>query len=89
MKPDQLYQEMKMLAEKLGISISEQNFRKTGTRIKSGFCTIKGEKYYYIDKDLPLIKKNEVLAEFLSDFEFENMYLFPAVREFLLIHKNK
>ena len=30
MKPEQIYQELKDLAEKLGVTVSEQNFRASG-----------------------------------------------------------
>ena len=47
MKADQLFLEMKLIAEKLDITVrSEQNFRKTGISIKSGFCIIKGGNYF-------------------------------------------
>ena len=83
MKADQLFLEMKLIAEKLDVTVSEQNFRKTGISIKSGFCKIKGVNYFFIDKDLPVSKKNEIIAEFLSGLEYDNIYIIPAVRDFL------
>ncbi|MDP3286033.1 MAG: hypothetical protein Q8M56_16505, partial [Desulfobacterales bacterium] len=78
--------EMKLIAEKLDITVSEQNFRKTGLNIKSGFCKIKGCNHFYIDKDLPVIRKNEIIAEFLSGLEYDNIYIIPAVRDFLSLY---
>jgi hypothetical protein len=89
MKSDQLFQEMKLLAEKLDITVTEQNFRKTGINIKSGFCKVKGRNYFYIDKDLPVSKKNEILAEFLSGLEYDNIYIIPALRDFLNIYNRR
>jgi len=89
MKSDQLFSELKLLAEKLYITVSEQNFRKSGINIKSGFCKLKGNEHFYIDKDLPLNKKNEILAEFLSGLEYDNIYIIPAVRDFLGTNKKK
>jgi len=86
MKADQLYLEMKLIAEKLNVTVSEQNFRKTGISIKSGFCKIKGDNYFFIDKDLPVSKKNEIIAEFLSGLEYDNIYIIPAVRDFLSLY---
>jgi hypothetical protein len=86
MKADQLFLEMKSIAEKLDITVSEQNFRKTGINIKSGFCKIKGDNYFYIDKDLPVSKKNEIIAEFLCGLEYDNIYIIPAVRDFLSLY---
>jgi hypothetical protein len=87
MKSDQLFHEMKLLAEKFDITVTEQNFRKTGISIKSGYCKVKGNKYFYIDKDLPVSKKNEILAEFLSGLEYDNIYIIPAVRDYLSIYE--
>ena len=87
MKADQLFLEMKLIAEKLDVIVSEQNFRKTGISIKSGFCKIKGVNYFYIDKDLPVNKKNEIIAEFLSGLEYDNIYIIPAVRDFLSLYE--
>ena len=85
-KADQLILEMKLIAEKLDVIVSEQNFRKTGISIKSGFCKIKGGNYFFIDKDLPVSKKNEIIAEFLCGLEYDNIYIIPAVRDFLSLY---
>ncbi len=89
MKSDQLFQEMKLIAEKLDITVTEQNFRKTGINIKSGFCKVKGNNFFYIDKDLPVSRKNEILAEFLSGLEYDNIYIIPALRDFLNIYDKR
>jgi len=83
MKPEQLYQELKDLAEKLSVNVSEQSFRATGIPVKSGFCLVKGEMHCIIDKTISVHKKSEVLAEALADLPHENLYLVPAVRDFL------
>lgn len=87
MKPDQLFVELKNTAEKLNILISEQSFRKTGIKIKSGFCIVKGKNIFILDKDLSINKKNELLAEFISGLDLDNIYLVPAVRDFININK--
>ena len=50
MKPEMIYQELKDLAEKLGITVKEENFKKTGIHVKSGLCKIKGEQFFIMDK---------------------------------------
>jgi hypothetical protein len=89
-KPEKLYQELKDLAEKLGIQVSEHNFRiTTGIRVKSGFCKVKDQDCCIIDKHLRLNKKMEVLAECIHDKSqasqesIETIYLVPAVREYM------
>ena len=83
MKPEQLYQELKSVAEKLGLVVSEQNFRNTGIHVKSGYCKVKGQFQCIIDKHLKLNLKIEALAECLSQIPLEAIYIVPAVRDFL------
>ncbi|MBN1932741.1 MAG: hypothetical protein JW786_14145 [Desulfobacterales bacterium] len=66
MKTEQIYQNLKTLAEKLDITILEQNLRRADIKVKSGFCKIKGKKFFIIDKNLPVHKKNKILAACLN-----------------------
>ena len=86
MKPDQIYQHLKELSEKLGIEVSEQNLKKKELRVQSGFCKIKGKKIYILDKHLSFQKKNFILAAFLGKIPHEEIYIVPAVREFIEKH---
>jgi len=88
MKPEQIFVELKNLSEKLNITVSEQSFRKTGIKVKSGFCIVKGKNYFIVDKDLSIHKKNELIAEYLSTLDHDNIYLVPAVRDFINMNKN-
>ena len=81
--PDLLFQELKDLAQKLGLQVSEQNFRNTGIRVKSGYCKVKDIDHCIIDKHLKINKKIDVLGECISLFPHESVYVIPAVREFL------
>jgi 2-phospho-L-lactate guanylyltransferase (CobY/MobA/RfbA family) len=83
MKPEQTYQDLKELAEKLGVVVSEQNFRSTGIKAKSGSCKVKGKNILIIDKKLSLQDKNEVLASCLSKLSHEDIFVVPALREYL------
>lgn len=83
MKPEQLYQELKRVAEKLGLVVKEQNFRNTGIHVRSGYCKVKGEFQCIIDKHLKSNLKVEALAECLSQMPLESIYIVPTVRDFL------
>ena len=83
MKPETIYQELKDLAEKLDITVSEQNFRSTGVKAKSGLCKVKGNYLYIIDKHKSIHKKNKLLAECLRQMPHEEIYVVPAVRDLL------
>lgn len=83
MKPEQIYQELCNVAEKLGVTVSEQSFRATGIPVRSGFCLIKGVMHCIIDKNIALSKKAGLLAQVLAGLPHENLYMVPAVRDFI------
>lgn len=83
MKPDQIYHELVELADKFSVSVSEQNLQKTGVKAESGFCIVKDQKRFIIDKHLTIHKKIDVLAAFLSTLPHESIYIMPALREVL------
>ena len=83
MKPEQIYQELKELAEKLNLHVSEQNLRQTRVKAKSGLCKVKGQNCYIMDKHKSINEKIELLAECLSKMPHEEMYVVPTVRELL------
>ena len=81
--PEQIYREMKDLADKLGVTVREQNFRASRVAVKSGSCLIKGKKHCIIDKNISLYKKTKVLAQSLSNLPHNNLYVLPAVRDII------
>ncbi len=83
MKPEQIYQELKDLAEKFEISVSEQNLRTTGIKVKSGLCKVKGKNLFVMDKHKSIQKKIDILASYLTEFPHEDLYIIPAIREIL------
>ena len=83
MKPDQLYHELKKIAEKVELHVSEQNFRNTGIHVRSGYCKVKEEHWCIIDKHAKLSQKVEALAECLCEMPLESIYILPAVRDFM------
>ena len=83
MKPDQVYQELIDLAERMQITVSEQNLRTAGIRVKSGLCTVKGQNLFIMDKHKSIHKKIKILATELAGMPHEDLYIIPAVRELL------
>jgi hypothetical protein len=83
MKPEKLYQELKLLAEKLGLQVSEQNFRITGIHVNSGICKVKDQDHCLINKHLKLKQKVEVLAECIAELPHESIFVVPAIRDYL------
>jgi hemerythrin superfamily protein len=83
MKPEQIYQELKDLAEKLEITVSEQNFRATGIKVKSGMCKVKGKDMLIVDKHKSIHKKINIMASNLAKIPHENVFIVPAIRDLL------
>ena len=87
MKPEQMFQEIKDVAEKLGVTVLEQSFRSSGIPVKSGFRLIKGKMHCVIDKNISLKKKTRLLAQSISHLPHENLYMVPAVRDMITKQK--
>ena len=83
MKPEQIYQELKDLAEKLEINVSEQNLKTAGIKVKSGLCRVKGKNMFIMDKHKSIHKKIKILASHLAAIPCENVFIVPAVRDLL------
>jgi hypothetical protein len=83
MKPEQLYQELINLAERLQITVSEQNLKMSGFKVQSGLCKVRGQNVFVMDKHKPISEKIQILAAQLADTPHEDLYLMPAVRELL------
>jgi len=83
MTPEQIYQELKELADKLQVTVTEKSFRNIGIAVSSGFCIVKNENRCILDRRLKLHRKVEVLAECLADLPHEDVFVVPAVRELL------
>ena len=83
MNADRLYQELKDLSERLGIEVSEQNFRATGIKARSGYCVVKGKPFYLIDKNKRLQRRIQIISEFLAGKITEDVFMVPAIREHL------
>jgi len=83
MKPEQIYQELKDLAEKLAVTVTEQNLRTAGIKVKSGLCKVKGKDLFVMDKHKSIHKKIKILAAQLAGMSHEGVFVIPAVREVL------
>ena len=88
MKPSQLYHNLKEVADKRGIEVREHNFRNAGINVSSGLCRIEGAQVFIMDKRLPLREKAAVLAECLANMPLDDIYIMPAVREWLDRYKD-
>ena len=83
MKPEEMNHHLMELAERLNITVSEQNLRKSGVNAQSGFCIVKKQKFFILDKHKSTFEKNTIIAAFLGSAINDDIYVMPAVREFI------
>jgi len=83
MKKTELYQHLIEIAVKFGITVSEQNFRATNVNAVSGLCVIRDELVFVMDKHLPVADKVELLAACLRTMPLDDIYIIPAIRDYL------
>ena len=89
MKPDQMYQELKDLAEKLGVAVEEHNFRATAVTARSGLCVVRGKPLFVMDKHKSIHKKIAILASAISGLPHEDVFIVPAIRDLLAKHADE
>lgn len=88
MKQEIVLHHLEELAEKLSIKISYEDMKKEGISFKGGSCKIKGEERIIISKNLTSAEKIDILANELSKYDIDSVYIPPAVKQ-LLVSKNK
>ena len=87
MKSQHLYQELKNLAEKLGITVREQNLRQPGIKVRSGLCRVKGQWVFILDKHKNIHQKCRMLGTCLGSMPLDEIYLIPVVRDYIENHR--
>ena len=89
MNETMILQNLEGVAEKLGIKVNYENLRKRRVFSKGGLCRLKQDRMVIIDTALNLSEKIDILANALSQFDLEDIYLPPAVRKIVLTKGNK
>ncbi len=80
-RDDALWEELKQLAERLGVKVREEVLlREVGYRVRSGACRVRGEDVIFIDRHLGVGDRVEVLVQALDGRDVELHYLSPALR---------
>lgn len=69
------------LAEQLRIPVRYAALATEELPGRGGLCVIRGERRIIIEKDLTTRQKARLLAAGLAQFDFEDVFLLPAVRE--------
>ncbi len=83
MNETMILQNLEAIAEKLDIKVNYENLRKKNIFSKGGMYRLKDDKAVVIDSNLNLSEKIDVLADALSQFDLEDIYMPPAVRKII------
>ena len=78
MTQEQILKELEALAANSGISI-----RYEKGDFEGGYCVLKAERIIMVNKKLTVQKRASILAQGLAEIGIDEMYLKPAVREFI------
>ncbi len=78
MTHEQILTELEQLASNCGITIRYEKGDFDG-----GYCVLKAERLIVINKRLQPARRASVLAQGLAEVGIDEMYLKPAVREYI------
>jgi len=78
MTADLIQKELEDLADRSGITI-----RYEKGDFEGGFCVLKAERLIVVNKKLSPSKKSAVLAQGIAEVGIEEIYLKPAIREYI------
>ena len=80
-----LLQHLEGVAAQLGIEVRYENLADDEFSIHSGGCKLLGRNLILIHLYLTPLERARILAGELSQYELEDLYLLPRVREFILL----
>lgn len=78
MTNEQLLKELEQLAAASGIAV-----RYEKGDFEGGFCVLKAERMIVVNRKLPVPRRASVIARGLAEIGIDEMFLKPAVREFI------
>ncbi len=78
-----LLSQLEELAEGLGVKIRYDKILKEGSFFSGGLCRIKGEEMIIINSRVSVEDKIDILAKALTSFDLSQVFIKPALREFL------
>lgn len=83
-RDETLCDELKGLAEKLGITVREEVLlREVGYRVRSGSCRVRGEDVLFLDRHARADEKLDALLRELARRNLETEYVSPELRRLL------
>lgn len=83
MKSGQVLEYLEDLAERLGVEIVYQKLGEDEFSVKGGLCKVNGIFKIFIDRSKSLEDQIHTVAQGLSSFDTDEIYLFPYIRDVL------
>jgi hypothetical protein len=83
LKQEGLLSQLEELTESLGVKIRYEKIIKEGSYFSGGLCKIKGEDFVIINSKAAVEDKIEILSDALRSFDLSQVFIKPAIREFL------
>lgn len=78
MKPKEMHKELLEIAKNIGVKV-----RKGDGKFRSGLCMVNDSPVIVINKTTPVEGAVSVIAKGLASLNLENMFIKPAVRDFI------
>jgi hypothetical protein len=75
---NEVFNEMIEIAKKIGITV-----RKENGKFKGGTCIINEEEVILINNSIPIESKTRMLANCLSNYKIEDVFMKPMVRDYI------
>jgi hypothetical protein len=83
MQSSQVLEYLEDLAERLGVEIVYQKLGEEEFSVRGGLCKVNGTFKIFIDRSKSLEDRITIVAQGLSAFNTDEVYLFPYIREVL------
>ena len=85
MDEDAVIEQLEQLASALGIEIRYEpiTLEEESINVVGGFCILRGENLLIINSSVGIKDRIRVLAQALSRFSLDHIYVKPAIRELL------
>jgi hypothetical protein len=85
MDENNIIDQLEELAERFGIKIRYESIKQDEdlVRVVGGLCLLRGEYVVIIDSKAAMVDKIRTLAEAMTHFNLDQIYIKPALRELL------
>ena len=87
MNEEVLLNQLKDLAEQLGILVRDENINIEESSSSGGLCRIEGEYVLILNSKATVKEKNQIMIDALQQFDLSDIYIKPVIRELLEGHE--